>query len=198
MNAWKRLLLPLLFTVLLLPASALALQEGETAPLFSAPASLAGEHFSFSLEEALGEGPVVVYFYPSAFTHGCDLEAHTFSTHMDQFEAAGASVIGISADSIARLDAFSKDPAYCAGDFPVASDPTGKVAALFGLEMTAPRDDVTGVRGIKVTHGFIPRTTFVLDSNGRVLAAWSSAEDGLSPVDHVLKSLELVQQLAAR
>ena len=94
-----------------IPAFA-ALTAGDRAPEFSAPASLAGKQFHFSLRHALQKGPVVVYFYPSAYTGGCDLEAHTFSEDKDQFTAAGASIIGVSEDSIERLDQFSADPTY--------------------------------------------------------------------------------------
>src|SRR5579875_1455287 len=114
-------------------AFAAALQPGDRAPLFSAPASLAGNEFHFSLKAALKKGPVVVYFYPSAFTGGCDLEAHTFAQEKDKFTAAGATIIGVSEDSIARLKQFSADPKYCAGRFPVASDPHGKIAAMYGV-----------------------------------------------------------------
>src|SRR4029077_16657125 len=92
-----------------------ALKVGDKAPDFSARASLAGKEFNFSLENALKKGPVVVYFYPSAYTKGCDLEAHTFAQEKNNFDAAGATIIGVSADSIARLNAFSADPDYCAG-----------------------------------------------------------------------------------
>ena len=76
---------------------------------------------------------MVVYFYPSAFTGGCNLEAHTFSVNKEKFDAAGASIIGVSADSIARLNAFSADPQYCAGKFPVASDADGSIAKAYNL-----------------------------------------------------------------
>ena len=87
-----------------------ALKVADKAPDFSARASLAGKQFNFSLPDALKKGPVVVYFYPSAYTKGCDLEAHTFAQEKDKFDAAGATIIGVSADSIERLDAFSADP----------------------------------------------------------------------------------------
>ena len=87
-----------------------ALKVGDKAPDFSARGSLGGKEFDFSLQEALKKGPVVVYFFPSAYTKGCDLEAHTFSTEKDKFDAAGASIIGVSADSIARLNRFAADP----------------------------------------------------------------------------------------
>jgi hypothetical protein len=75
-----------------------ALKTGAAAPDFSATASLAGKDFNFSLKQALAKGPVVVYFYPAAYTGGCDLEAHTFATNADKFKAAGATIIGVSAD----------------------------------------------------------------------------------------------------
>ena len=102
-----------------------ALKAGGAAPDFSTKASLAGKEFDYSLKAALAKGPVVVYFYPSAFTGGCNIEAHTFAETKDKFEAAGATVIGVSRDSIARLNAFSADPQYCAGKLAVASDADG-------------------------------------------------------------------------
>src|SRR5271168_4428016 len=110
-----------------------AIKVGDMAPNFSARASLAGKEFNFSLQEALKKGPVVVYFYPSAYTRGCDLEAHTFAQEKDKFDAAGATIIGVSADSIKRLNMFSADPEYCAGKFPVASDAGQKIAASYNL-----------------------------------------------------------------
>ncbi len=82
-----------------------ALKVGDMAPDFSARGSLAGKEFNFSLEAALKKGPVVVYFFPPrVHVKGYrDLEAHTFSTEKDKFDAAGATIIGVSADSIARL-----------------------------------------------------------------------------------------------
>src|ERR1700676_4569814 len=114
-----------------------ALKVGDKAPDFSARGSMGGKEFDFSLQEALKKGPVVVYFFPSAYTKGCDLEAHTFSTEKDKFDAAGATIIGVSADSIARLDRFSADPEFCAGKFPVASDANGEIAASYNLTKTA-------------------------------------------------------------
>src|SRR5580658_11025842 len=113
-----------------------SLKVADTAPDFSARASLAGKEFKFSLEDALKKGPAVVYFYPSAYTKGCDLEAHTFATEKDKFDAAGATIIGVSGDSVARLDKFSADPDYCAGKFPVASDSDGKIASSYNLMMS--------------------------------------------------------------
>ena len=85
---------------------------------------MAGKAFNYSLADALKKGPVVVYFYPSAFTEGCNVEAHTFSVRRGEFDAAGATIIGVSLDNIDRLNDFSADPKYCAGKIAVAWMPT--------------------------------------------------------------------------
>lgn len=171
------------------------LAKGDAAPLFTTQASLAGSAFDFSLKNALAKGPVVVYFYPSAYTGGCDLEAHTFAEDKDKFTAAGATIIGVSADDIQRLNAFSADPNYCAGKFPVASDSAGTIAASYGLTISLPRAGIKDVRGQEVTHGFIPRTTYVINKEGKIAAVFSSQTDHISPADHVEKSLEIVKSL---
>lgn len=173
-----------------------ALQPGQKAPVFTAEASLAGKDFSFSLRKALAKGPVVVYFFPSAFTQGCDIEAHTFATEKDKFDAAGATIIGVSADSIPRLNAFSSDPAYCAGKFPVASDPNLKVATEYGLTASQSRPGMKDARGVAIDHPFISRSTFVIGKDGRILASFSSAADHLTPPQHVARALAVVQGLA--
>ncbi|OOG58408.1 peroxiredoxin [Rhodanobacter sp. B05] len=174
-----------------------ALGPGATAPTFTAQASQAGKEFTFSLADALKKGPVVVYFYPSAYTGGCDLEAHTFAVNRDKFDAAGATIIGVSADSIERLDAFSADPKYCAGKFPVASDADVKVALSYDLKAIAAQPGMNDVRGVAIDHAFIPRTTFVIDSHGKIVAALSSETDHLRPDEHVKRSLAIVQHLQA-
>ncbi|HEX4065571.1 MAG TPA: peroxiredoxin [Acidobacteriaceae bacterium] len=180
-----------------IPAFA-ALQTGDRAPNFSARASLAGKPFDFSLRAALAKGPVVVYFYPSAYTGGCDLEAHTFAQDKDKFDAAGATIIGVSADSLERLDQFSADPSYCAGKFPVASDPDGRIAGLYGLTVAAGKAGLKDVRGVAIDHGFIERETFVIGKDHKIVAAFSSKEDHLTPDAHVTRALAVVQQLAGR
>jgi peroxiredoxin len=175
-----------------------ALKVGDKAPDFSARASLAGKEFNFSLQDALKKGPVVVYFYPSAYTKGCDLEAHTFAEQKDKFDAASATIIGVSGDSVARLDQFSADPDYCAGKFPVASDATGKIAASYNLTTAAPKPDAKDVRGVAIDHDFIERETFVIGKDHKIIATFSSKDDNLSPDQHVTKSLAIVQQLASK
>ena len=171
------------------------LSTGSKAPMFSSKASMAGNEFDFSLQEALDKGPVVLYFYPSAYTGGCDLEAHTFAEMKDKFTAVGATIIGVSADDIERLKSFSSNPDYCAGKFPVASDAEGKIAAIYGLELIPAKQGAKDVNGQEITHGFIPRTTFVINKNGEIVAVFSSASDHISPDEHVKKSLEIVTNL---
>ncbi|GAC1423026.1 MAG: peroxiredoxin [Flavisolibacter sp.] len=163
--------------------------------MFTAKASLSGKTFDFSLKKALARGPVVLYFYPSAYTGGCDLEAHAFAESKDKFMAAGATIIGVSADDIQRLSSFSSNPEYCAGKFPVASDPGGKIAASYGLKLKPPQPGVKDVRGEQVTHGFIPRTTFVINKNHKIVAFFSSETDHIAPDEHVKKSLQIVKEL---
>ncbi len=194
----KKLFWSLALTALVALPVLAALKVGDSAPDFSAQASLAGKQFTFSLAAALKKGPVVVYFYPSAYTKGCDLEAHTFAQEKDKFEAAGASIIGVSGDSIARLDQFSADPDYCAGKFPVASDADGKIAASYNLMTNPAKPGMTDVRGAAIDHDFIERETFVIGKGHKIIATFSSKEDSLTPDAHVAKSLAIVQQIAAK
>jgi peroxiredoxin Q/BCP len=190
----------LIFSLLLLTtrsglAQSKMLSKGDAAPVFTAQASLAGSEFNFSLKKSLAKGPVVIYFYPSAYTGGCDAEAHAFAELKDKFTAAGATIIGVSGDDIKRLDAFSSDPNYCAGKFAVASDAGGKIAETYGLVMTPPKLGMKDVRGIAVNHGFIPRTTYVIGKDGKIAAVFSSENDHISATDHVEKSLAVVKGL---
>ena len=194
----KKVFLALVFSALAgLPVLA-ALKAGDRAPDFSAEASLAGKEFNFSLQDALKKGPAVVYFYPSAYTRGCDLEAHTFAQEKEKFDAAGATIIGVSADSIARLNVFSADPDYCAGKFPVASDADGKIAASYNLTVSSGRAGMKDVRGADIDHDFIERVTFVIGQDHKIIATFSSAEDKLKPDQHVEKALEIVQKLGSK
>ena len=194
----KKVIFALALSALLsLPVLA-ALKVGDKAPGFSAHGSLAGKEFEFSLDQALKKGPVVVYFFPSAYTKGCDLEAHTFSEQKDKFDAAGATIIGVSADSVARLNRFSADPEFCAGKFPVASDADKKIAASYDLSTTAVKAGQTDVKGDAIDHDFIERATFVIGKDHKIVAAFSSKADGITPDQHVTKALEVVQQLSGK
>jgi thioredoxin-dependent peroxiredoxin len=187
----KKILLGcMLSAAVALPAVA-ALDAGDAAPDFKAKASMAGKAFDYSLTETLKKGPVVVYFYPSAFTQGCNIQAHTFAENVEKFAAAGASIIGVSLDSIERLNDFSADPEYCAGKIAVASDPTGAIAKSYELNVGAAREGAKDSRGEAIDHGFAERTTFIVTSNGKV----ASTVGGVSPIENVEKALAQVQAL---
>ncbi len=180
----------LLFGLIALPAYA-ALQDGQAAPDFETQASLAGKSFSYSLQGALKNGPVVVYFYPSAYTGGCNIQAHAFAVNHEKFAAAGASIVGVSLDSIERLNDFSADPNYCAGKFPVASDADGKISKAYELTIREAAPGKTDSRGVEIKHGFAERTTFVVTHDGKIAATLG----GLKPEENVVKALETVQRL---
>ena len=191
----RNFLLPLsIATLFTLSAAHAALKQGDAAPPFKAQASLAGKEFTFSLKDALQKGPVVVYFYPAAFSGGCNIQAHTFAVNLDKFAAAGASVIGVSLDNIATLNEFSADPQYCAGKLAVAADPKGKIAKSYDLEVSDARPGMKNTRGMDIDHGFAERTTFIVTPDGKVAATIG----GVSPKDNVDKALEAVQQLAGK
>jgi peroxiredoxin len=194
----KRILLGCLLSSIAMTPAFAALKEGDVAPDFKAQASLAGKEFTFSLNEALKKGPVVVYFYPSAYTGGCNIQAHTFAEDHDKFAAAGASVVGVSLDSIARLNDFSADPAYCAGKLPVASDEKRTIAKSYDLKITDSYNGQAAAsmkdsRGVEIGHGFVERTTFIISPDHKIVATVG----GISPAENVEKALQVVQQLKA-
>ncbi|UDF02270.1 peroxiredoxin [Asticcacaulis sp. AND118] len=112
-----------------------ALKVGDKAPDFTVEAATNGATHDFSLKSALKKGPVVVYFYPKAFTGGCSLEARQFSENMDKFKAKKISVVGLSADDVPTLKKFSS--ADCGGKFPVGSDKGAKIAEKYDAKMPA-------------------------------------------------------------
>lgn len=189
----KRLFLTaVLASVFSLPAFA-ALKAGDKAPDFTAQASLAGKAYTFSLKDTLKKGPVVVYFYPSAYTGGCNIQAHTFAQKYDKFTSAGATVVGVSLDNIARLNDFSADPDYCAGKVSVASDVDGSISKSYELSI---RESVAGkkdTRGVEINHGYAERTTFIVTQDGKIAATIG----GIKPAENVEKALEVVEKLAA-
>ena len=188
----QRTLLGLLLSAVLAVPAWAALKTGDTAPDFSTQASLAGKAFNYSLADALKKGPVVVYFYPSAFTEGCNVEAHTFSVRRGEFDAAGATIIGVSLDGIDRLNDFSADPKYCAGKIAVASDADGKIAASYKLKVSNAPGPVPDSRGVMINHGFAERTTFVVTPDGKI----ASTIGGATPTANVDAALKSVQDIA--
>jgi len=193
MNHRNWILAGALSALVSLPAMAV-LKEGDAAPDFKLQASLAGKAFSYSLKDALKKGPVVVYFYPSAYTGGCNIQAHTFAVNHDKFAQAGATILGVSLDNITRLTSFSADPDYCAGKIAVASDADGKVSKAFDLSVNDTPAGRKDTRGDDIDHGRVERTTFIIAPDGKIVATVG----GVAPAVNVEKSLEIVQQLAAK
>ena len=186
----KRFLLGILGSLTITFSAFAALDVGDFAPVFEAKASLAGKTFNFSLQKALSSGPVVVYFYPSAYTRGCNIQAHEFAVNMEKFKSAGASVIGVSLDSIERLNDFSADPEYCAGKLAVASDASGDIARSYDLAVRDRREGAEDTRGVEIDHGFAERTTFIVSPDGKI----AETIGGITPAENVLKSLEAGQR----
>ena len=180
----------LFVSVVALPAVA-ALKEGDHAPEFTTQASFAGNAFSYSLREALVKGTVVLYFYPAAYTGGCNVQAHAFAVNTEEFAQAGASIVGISLDSIERLNDFSADPNYCAGKFPTASDTDGAIAKSYGLAIKRAPLGVKDSRGLEIAHDFAERTTFIVTQDGRVAAAIG----GAAPEKNVELALQTVHRI---
>ncbi len=183
--------LAVIFTAMIALPAVASLETGDTASMFAAQASLDGKEFEFSLAEALKSGPVVVYFYPSAYTNGCNIQAHEFAANMDEFTAAGASVIGVSLDSIERLNDFSADPDYCAGKLAVASDESGEIARSYEVIVSEGKEGSKDSRGISYDHGYAKRTTFIVTPDGKV----AETIGGVSPMQNVQLSLKAVQKL---
>src|ERR1700728_3846048 len=142
-----------LATALIAVPAFAALPDGTKAPDFSTDASLAGKTFHFSLAQALKQGPVVLYFYPAAFTPGCTVEAHEFAEATDKFKALGATVIGVSHDPIDTLNKFSVSE--CRNKFAVASDADHKISKAYDavLLMTA----------------YSSRTSYVIAPDGKII-----------------------------
>jgi len=160
-----------------IPAYA-ALKTGNAAPLFTAEASIGGKPFTFALKDALAKGPVVLYFYPAAFTPGCNIEAHDFADAMDRFAALGATVIGVSHDTIATLNKFSVEK--CQGKFPVAADPDLAIAKSYNAVL-AP------------LIPYANRTSYVIAPDGRIIYSFTD----LAPDDHVANTMRAVTEWRA-
>ncbi len=175
-------LLPLaaLALTLAVPAEA-ALAPGAVAPAFSTRGAVAGKVVAIDLKQQLKKGPVVLYFFPAAFTSGCNAEARAFAEKVDAFKAAGATVIGMSADNVADLQRFSSSE--CAGKFAVASAGPKVIA---GYDVALGRQ----VKGRDVTS----RTSYVIGQDGRIKFVHAD----MNPAEHVALTLAAVQKLSAR
>jgi peroxiredoxin len=158
------------------PAGA-ALKPGDTAPLFDTQASLGGNVFDFNLADALKKGPVVLYFYPAAFTQGCTLEAHDFAEHMEDYRKLGATVIGVSGDGIDKLQKFSVSE--CRSKFPVASDSDHKISTEYDALLAAGNETYSN------------RTSYVIAPNAKVVYSYTS----LDYSEHVANTLQALRKL---
>lgn len=161
------------------PAAA-KLAPGAKAPDFSAPAYLAGNPFTYKLSDNLRKGPVVLYFFPSAYTAGCNLEARLFSEAVDEFKAHGATVIGVTSGKTEKLAQFSRDTEHCGGKFPVAADPGAAIAKRYDAPLTMKGMSMPGMSG---------RVSYVIAPDGAVIHAY----DNLDPNDHVNQTLGAVK-----
>jgi peroxiredoxin len=154
-----------------------ALPVGATAPDFSTEASLGGQVFTYTLHDALKQGPVVLYFYPAAFTKGCTIEAHDFADAVAHFKELGATVIGVSHDTIDTLNRFSVSE--CRSKFPVAADSDQKI-----------------MKAYDATLGLMPtmanRTSYVIAPSGTILYTYTD----LRPEQHVANTLAAVRKWA--
>jgi peroxiredoxin len=160
------------------PAAWAALKPGTSAPPFTAQASLGGNTFAFSLTDALKKGPVVLYFYPAAFTKGCTIEAHDFAEATPKYQALGATVIGVSHDDIATLKKFSVSE--CRSKFAVASDADQHIMKAY--DATLPL--------IKYAN----RTSYVIAPDGTIIYAYTN----MSPDKHVANTLQALRDWAAK
>ncbi len=174
----KRTLAALAFAGLVAAPAYAALTIGETAPDFTATASLGGTQFEFSLAEALENGPVVLYFYPAAFTPGCTIEANAFADATDELAMYDATVIGVSGDDIETLDRFSVSE--CRGRFAVAADPETTVMDMYDVENPE-------------REGRAQRISFVIAPDGDIIFAHSDRD----PIAHVNGAKDAVISWAA-
>lgn len=152
-----------------------ALPNGAKAPDFTTQASLAGKPFTFSLADALKKGPVVLYFYPAAFTPGCTAEAHNFAEATDKFKAMGATVIGVSYDGVDTLNKFSVSE--CRNKFAVASDADQKIMKAYDAVLAQKPE-------------LADRTSYVIAPSGEVIYSYTD----LNPDKHVENTIAAVRK----
>ena len=171
-------LLTALFTALLIPTAQAALSVGAPAPDFTTEAAVGGQAFRFSLAEALKKGPVVLYFYPKAFTSGCTVEAHQFAEATDKFKAFNTTVIGMSNDNIDTLKKFSVEA--CRSKFAVAADANGKTFKDYDV-------------ALKMLPGatMADRVSYLIGTDGKVAAVHAS----MNPDGHIDAMLKAAEKL---
>lgn len=184
MKALMKFALPLSIglSLAVFPAQGIAaLQQGAKAPDFTLKAAQGGKEFDLSLKATLRNGPVVLYFFPAAFTPGCTVEAHLFAEANSKFNQLGARVIGVTAGNIDRVAEFSRSE--CRDKFAVAADPGAKVAAQYDATMARP-DGTT----------LSSRTSYVIAPDGKILLSYTDSK----PQAHVEKTMAAVRAWKGR
>jgi peroxiredoxin len=171
----RKLIFALAAASLLASPAFAALKVGDKAPDFVTTGAVGGKEFKIHLAEQLKKGPVVLYFFPKAFTSGCTAEAHAFSESIDDFKKAGAQVIGMSADDLPTLHKFSTE--HCRSAFPVAT----------ATPATQKAYDVAWA----AHPGITTRTSYVIGQDGKIVMV----HDDLDFSQHVAKTLAAVKAL---
>ena len=169
----KRLAAAVLVLSLVSAPAWAALKVGATAPDFSSTAFKGGQPSPFKLSTALRKGPVVLYFFPSAYTSGCTVEAHEFAVATPEFAAMGASVVGVTAGRVEDLAKFSKEE--CRDAFPVAGVTKDTIKAYDAVLAFKP--------------SLSDRVTYVIAPDGKILLAYTALTD---PISHIAKAKEAV------
>lgn len=152
-----------------------ALKVGDAAPQIHSTGALAGEAFDFDLKKALKRGPVVVYFFPKAFTEGCTIEAKTFADATPRFAELDATVVGISHDDMVTMQRFSTEA--CRDRFAVVSDPNAQAIKAYDASSPIP--------------GVASRISYVVAPDGAI----AFVHEGSDPLRHVEATLEAVREL---
>src|SRR6476469_2056624 len=171
----RKLLFALAISAFVATSASAALKVGDKAPDFTTTGAIGGKPFKVHLADQLRKGPVVLYFFPKAFTSGCTAEAHAFSESIADFKKAGAQVIGMSADNLPTLEKFSVEE--CRNAFPVAT----------ATPATQKAYDVAWA----AHPGITTRTSYVINRKGRVVMV----HDDLDFSQHVAKALAAVKAL---
>lgn len=172
---FRQLLAATAFTAAIATPAAAELQPGETAPDFTVEGFRAGEPVTFHLREALEYGPVVLFFFPAAFTSGCEAQAASFAESIAEFEALGAEVIGVTAGNTDRLADFSTQ--HCASAFPVFAVSDGMIGDYEA--------------GLLVRPGWTSRTTYVIAQDQTIALTYSE----MSPYEHVDRALAALREM---
>jgi thioredoxin-dependent peroxiredoxin len=172
----RRSIVTLVIATLVAAPALAALSDGAKAPDFTLTATQGGKVFQFHLADALKRGPVVLYFYPAAFTPGCTIEAHDFAASIDKYKALGATVIGVSHDPVPKLQKFSVSE--CRSKFAVAADTDQTVEKAYDAVLPQAAQ-------------YANRTSYVIAPDGTIFYSYTNLEPG----KHVANTLDALARL---